>query len=51
MILISSEIPEIIGMSDQIGIMYKGRIVKEMTNENVKQEDIMFYAAGGYTHG
>lgn len=50
-ILISSEIPEIIGMSDRIGIMYKGRIVKEMTNENVKQEDIMFYAAGGYTHG
>ncbi len=50
-ILISSEIPEIIGMSDRIGIMYKGRMIKEMTNENVKQEDIMFYAAGGYAHG
>lgn len=50
-ILISSEIPEIIGMSDRIGIMYKGRIVKEVVNENIKQEEIMLYAAGGYTHG
>lgn len=50
-ILISSEIPEIIGMSDRIGIMYKGRIVKEITNNKVKQEDIMVYATGGYSHG
>ncbi len=50
-ILISSEIPEILGMSDRIGIMYKGRIVKEMVNKDVRQEDIMVYATGGYAHG
>ena len=50
-ILISSEIAEIIGMSDRIGILYKGRLVKEMKNENVTQEDIMVYATGGYQHG
>lgn len=50
-ILISSEISEIIGMSDRIGIMYKGRIVKEFKNENITQEDIMVYATGGYIHG
>lgn len=50
-ILISSEMAEIIGMSDRIGILYKGRLVKEMKNENVTQEDIMVYATGGYQHG
>lgn len=50
-ILISSEIAEIIGMSDRIGILYKGRLVKEMKNENVTQEDIMVYATEGYQHG
>ena len=50
-VLISSDIPEVLGMSDRIGVLYKGRIVKEMANQGLKQEDIMYYATGGYQHG
>lgn len=50
-ILISSEIPEVLGMSDRIAVMYKGRIVHEFDNDGVTQEDVMFYATGGYQHG
>ena len=50
-VLISSDIPEVLGMSDRIGVLYKGRIVKEMDNQGLKQEDIMYYATGGYQHG
>lgn len=47
-VLISSEIPEILGMSDRVAVIYKGRMVYEHENENLKQEDLMVYATGGY---
>ena len=50
-ILVSSEVPEILGMSDRIAVLYKGRIVKEMVNQNCSQDEIMFYATGGHEHG
>ncbi len=50
-VLVSSEIPEILGMSDRILIMYKGRVVKEMPNNSVTQEDVLFYATGSHAHG
>ncbi len=40
-IMISSELPEILGMSDRIMVMHEGRIVGEMTREEASQEEIM----------
>ena len=46
-LMISSELPEILGMSDRILVMHRGRIAAEMSVEDATQEKIMGYAAGG----
>jgi D-xylose transport system ATP-binding protein len=46
-IMISSELPEILGMSDRILVMREGRIVKQFTHEEATQENIMMAATGG----
>ena len=44
-IMISSELPEILGMSDRILVMHEGRITGEITDvENATQEQIMHLA-------
>lgn len=43
-ILISSELPEILGMSDRIMVMHEGRITAELTGAEATQEKIMEYA-------
>ncbi|MDR0588951.1 MAG: ATP-binding cassette domain-containing protein [Spirochaetaceae bacterium] len=40
-VLISSEMPEIIGMSDRIYVMSEGRITAEMKGKTATQEEIM----------
>lgn len=40
-LLISSEMPEIIGMSDRIYVMSEGRITAELAGETATQEEIM----------
>lgn len=45
-IMISSELPEILGMSDRILVMHKGRINGELDREKATQEKILYYAAG-----
>jgi ribose transport system ATP-binding protein len=46
-ILISNELPEIIGMSDRILVMFNGRIVKELQRGEATKEKILYYASGG----
>lgn len=46
-IMISSELPEILGMSDRILVMRKGEITGEINPEEANQEKIMYYATGG----
>ncbi|WP_018133184.1 xylose ABC transporter ATP-binding protein [Effusibacillus pohliae] len=46
-ILISSELPEVIGMSDRILVMNQGRINGEFTRGEATQEKIMQKATGG----
>lgn len=46
-IMISSELPEILGMSDRILVMHEGHIAGELTREEATQEKIMHLATGG----
>ncbi|WP_199425824.1 xylose ABC transporter ATP-binding protein [Thermaerobacillus caldiproteolyticus] len=46
-ILISSELPEVLGMSDRILVMSEGAIVGEFSREDATQEKIMACATGG----
>jgi D-xylose transport system ATP-binding protein len=45
-IIISSELEEVLGMSDRILVMNEGRIVSEFTRENANRETIMEWATG-----
>ncbi len=47
-IMISSELPEIMGMSDRVAVMHQGRITGILNNdETLTQEKILTYATGG----
>ena len=46
-IMISSELQEILGMSDRTLVMCKGEIKGELSCEEATQEKIMYYATGG----
>ncbi|GIM46700.1 xylose import ATP-binding protein XylG [Collibacillus ludicampi] len=46
-IMISSELPEILGMSDRILVMHEGKITAEFSREEASQEAIMVAATGG----
>jgi len=43
-LLISSELPEILGMSDRIYVMGRGRITGELSADQADQETVMKYA-------
>jgi len=46
-ILVSSELPEIINMSDSVCVVRNGKIVKQLGRNELTQENIMTYATGG----
>jgi ABC-type sugar transport system ATPase subunit len=46
-LLISSELPEILGMCDRTLVMREGRLVGEFTREEATEEKILARAAGG----
>ncbi|MGQ9623001.1 MAG: sugar ABC transporter ATP-binding protein [Candidatus Caldatribacteriaceae bacterium] len=46
-IFISSEVEEILGMSDRILVMYEGELIANVPCEEANQEKIMYYATGG----
>jgi ABC-type sugar transport system ATPase subunit len=46
-ILISSELPEILGMSDRVLVMAGGQITGELKRDEASQEKILTYATGG----
>jgi len=46
-IMISSELPEILGMSDRILVMWNGKTVAELGRSEATQEKILYYATGG----
>ena len=50
-IMISSELPEVMGMSDRILVMCEGEIAAELTREEATKELIMEYATGSKRKG
>jgi inositol transport system ATP-binding protein len=45
-LMVSSELPEILGMSDRVLVMCEGRLTGEFTRDEVTQEKIMHAATG-----
>ncbi len=50
-IMVSSEIPEIIGMSDRVIVMRDGRITAELSKDQLPPETLVRHAAGITTDG
>jgi ABC-type sugar transport system ATPase subunit len=50
-VIISSELPEVLGMSDRVLVMSEGSITGEFLREEATQEKIMMCATGGKKHG
>jgi rhamnose transport system ATP-binding protein len=48
--MISSELPELLGMSDRILVMHRGRIHAELSAADATEERVLS-AALGLTHG
>jgi ribose transport system ATP-binding protein len=46
-IMVSSELPEVIGMSDRVMVMHEGRMIKELHKEELNEETVLHYAMGG----
>lgn len=46
-ILVSSDLPEIINMADRVCVVREGKIVKQIKGDDINQETIMQYATGG----
>lgn len=46
-LMISSELPEVIGMADRVLVMQEGRVTGMVEKDAMTQENIMHYATGG----
>jgi ribose transport system ATP-binding protein len=45
-VLISSELPEILGMTDRVAVFHAGRISALLDTRKTSQEEIMHHASG-----
>jgi ABC-type sugar transport system ATPase subunit len=50
-LMISSDLPEILGMSDRILVMHEGKIVGELDRNAATEEKVMMFATGVYANG
>jgi ribose transport system ATP-binding protein len=50
-VMISSELPEIVGMSDRVYVMHRGEIVGELRGEEATEEKVMMLATYGKSDG
>jgi ribose transport system ATP-binding protein len=47
-IVVSSELNEILGICDRVIVMYEGKIVGEVKGEDVVANNVMHYASGAF---
>ena len=45
-LMVSSELPEVLGMADRVLVMHEGRLVAEIPRERADEESVMFAATG-----
>jgi simple sugar transport system ATP-binding protein len=50
-LLISADLDEILNLADRIGVMFKGRIIKEFSQEQATREEVGLYMTGEQTSG
>jgi ribose transport system ATP-binding protein len=46
-VVISSELPELVGLSDRVLVMRSGRFVAELTGEQITEQNVVYAAASG----
>lgn len=49
-LMISSELPEVIGMADRVLVMHEGKVTADLPKAEMSQERIMHFATGGGNH-
>jgi ABC-type sugar transport system ATPase subunit len=47
LVMVSSELPEVLGMSDRILVIHEGRLAGSFQREEATQEKVMHFATGG----
>jgi ribose transport system ATP-binding protein len=45
-IMISSELPEIVGVCDRVVVMHEGKIIREFNGDDIQEQTIMMYGTG-----
>jgi ABC-type uncharacterized transport system ATPase subunit len=50
-LLISADLDELLSLSDRIGVMFKGRIIKEFSHDLAVREEVGLYMTGEKSHG
>jgi rhamnose transport system ATP-binding protein len=50
-LMISSELPEILGMADRVLVMHEGRLTAELSRQEATEERVMFAATGHVADG
>lgn len=45
-LMVSSELPEVLGMSDRVLVMHEGRLVADIPRASATEESVMFAATG-----
>jgi ABC-type sugar transport system ATPase subunit len=48
LLLISSDLPEVLGMSDRVLVMHRGTISAELRGDALTQENVILAASGLY---
>ncbi len=48
--MISSELPEIIGMSDRVIVMHRGRVAGELRGDEATEEKVLMLSTYGELH-
>ena len=46
-VMISSELPEVLGMSDRVIVMHNGKLAAEIDCDEATEQNILMYATGG----